>query len=178
MIPCFFVGLLVELAHQLFEQVAHLQIADGLGREVNVCGAELLDDEVEPVRLVQLGDLRLKFELIEDVAGTWREALDIGDQVAGNVGRIAQQLLKCEATGVEQLLLAVGGGDAGQRLFQCGAGDVFVFQTFFFVQNLLLVLGQHKVETAQNNQRQHHSTVLWRTIGPTKLVGDIPDEAD
>ena len=71
MIPSFFVGLLVELAHQLFEQVAHLQIGDGLWRQVDVCRAELLDDQVQAIGLVQLGDFGFKLELVEDVAGAW-----------------------------------------------------------------------------------------------------------
>jgi len=49
-IPRLFVGLLVEFTHQLFEQLAHLQVGDALGRE----------------------------------------GVDIGYQVTGDIGRVAQ----------------------------------------------------------------------------------------
>ncbi len=121
-------------------------------REVDVCGAELFDDQEQPVHFVKLGDLGFKLEFVKYVAGAGREALDVGDQVASDVGRIAQQLFKREAAGIKQLLLAIGGRDTRERLFQRKAGDAFGFQAFLFIQNRLLVLSQHKVETAQHYQ--------------------------
>ena len=101
------VGLLVELAHQLFKEIAHLQIGKTSGREVDQRAAELLDNEKEPVVLVELLDLGFKLKLFKDIAGTWRKAVDIGDQVAGDVGRVTQQFLEGKVADVVERLRAI-----------------------------------------------------------------------
>ena len=68
-IACFFVGLLVEFADQFLEDVAHLQVGDAPGGEVDLWATEFFDDEEEAVALVELLDLALELEFVEDVTG-------------------------------------------------------------------------------------------------------------
>ncbi len=82
----------------LTEQVAHLQVGDALGREVDIGGADLLDDKVEAGALIELVDFGFKLKFFKDVAGARREAADIDHQIAGDVGRGAQQFFKGEGT--------------------------------------------------------------------------------
>ena len=60
------VGEFREPPDQLLEDVAHLQVGDGVGVQVDV--GELADDQVEEVRLVQPGDLGVEVELLDDVS--------------------------------------------------------------------------------------------------------------
>jgi hypothetical protein len=70
---------------------------------VQVDLGELLDDEEQAVSLRQLGDLLLELEILEDLPGLRREALDVVRQVLGDLVGVALQLLKVELTGVVEL---------------------------------------------------------------------------
>ena len=74
-----FIGAFSKAAYQLFEDEAHVVIRDRLGAEVS--GADLLDDLVEEVGVVELGDKFGELEMLEDLAGILGEALQIGVQI-------------------------------------------------------------------------------------------------
>ena len=77
---------------QLLEDVAHLAIGNKIRMQVDL--RELGYDQIQAVGFVQFADLFLKTEMIDDVASTAGEALDILCQIGGNVVRIALQLLE------------------------------------------------------------------------------------
>jgi hypothetical protein len=101
-IASLFVSLLVEFAYQLLEQIAHLKIRDARWRQINLGRAKLLDDQIETIVLVQLLDLALKIELIENIAGAWREPLDVVAQIDRDIRRIAEEFLERIDTSVDE----------------------------------------------------------------------------
>ena len=85
---------LVEAADQILEDEAHLLVGYPVRVQVDV--GELRNHEVEDVRLVHLLDLVLELEVLEDVAHIGREALDVADEVPGDVVRVALQPVEIE----------------------------------------------------------------------------------
>ena len=96
------VGRLAELPDQLLEDVAHLDVADRVGVQVDL--GELLDHQVEPVGLVELLDLGLEAEVLDDLARPAREAVDVAGQVGGDVVGVALELVEVEPAGVVERL--------------------------------------------------------------------------
>ncbi len=96
------VGELRESADQLLVQVAHLQVADRLGMQVDL--AEPGNDEVEQVRTIKPVDLGPEVELVEDIASRRREVGDVGQQVVSDAVRVVEQPAQVERGGVVELL--------------------------------------------------------------------------
>ena len=92
----------VEPPDQLLEDVAHLDVGHHVGVQVDL--AELRDDQVQPVGLVELGDVLLEAEVLDDLAGPGGEALDVVGQVGGDVVGIALEFLEVELAGVVERL--------------------------------------------------------------------------
>ena len=78
---------LIEPADEILEEESHLLVRDPVGVQVHV--AELRDHEVQDIALLHLLDLGLELEELEDAADVGREALDVADQVLGDMVRIA-----------------------------------------------------------------------------------------
>jgi len=57
--------------------------------QVDFGTGERLDDFIEAVGPVEFFDLGLEFEPVEDVTGDFREPLDIGDQIPGDMRSVA-----------------------------------------------------------------------------------------
>ena len=89
---------LIEAPDKFLEDVAHLDVGHLVRVQVDL--AELGDEEIQAVRLVELGDVLLKAEMVDDLAGAAGEALDVVGQVGGDVVGIALELLEGEAAGV------------------------------------------------------------------------------
>jgi len=89
---------LVESPDQFLEDVAHLDVGDPVGMEVDL--AEARDDQVETVGLVEPGNVLLEAETLDDLTGAGGEALDVVGEVGGDVVRVALELLEGEAAGV------------------------------------------------------------------------------
>lgn len=64
----------VEAPDQVFEDQAHVVIGNDIRMQVDV--GELADYQVEPVGLIELGDLLLELEVLEYLTRFGREALD------------------------------------------------------------------------------------------------------
>ena len=84
-----------EPADQLLVQVAHLDVADGVGVEVDL--GDLRQDEVQELRAVEPADLGVEVELLDDVAGLGVERRDPGAEVAGDLRRVGEDLLRGSA---------------------------------------------------------------------------------
>ena len=93
---------LVEAADEVLEEESHLLVRDPVGVQVDV--AELRDHEVQEVRLAHLLDFGLEIEEFEDVAHVGREALDVADEMLGDVVGIALELLEIERRVVVEAL--------------------------------------------------------------------------
>ena len=63
MVPCLFITGLIESPDKLLEYVAHFNIGNLIGMEVNI--AKLRDNEKKPVGLIQLSDMLLKAKMFE-----------------------------------------------------------------------------------------------------------------
>lgn len=98
MVAGFLVGRFVELADQFFEDIAHLDVGDGIGMQVDV--AELGDDQIEAVGFVELCDLLLKTEMLDNVEGARGKTLDVIGQVGRDVIWVTLEFFKSVATGV------------------------------------------------------------------------------
>ena len=155
-------GLLVadlgEPPDQLLEDVAHLDVGHRVGVQVDL--AELGDDQVEPVGLVELGDVLLEAEVFDDLAGAAGEALDVVGQVGGDVVRVALELLEGEAAGVVEGTGRRPGEDRLEVL------DLAALQALELGQDLVLGRLQHAVQPAQHGQGQHDSLYWFGRYGP------------
>ena len=102
----------VEAPDQVFEDQAHVVIGNGVGMQVDV--GELADNQVEPVGLVELGDLLLELEVLEYLSGLGRETLDVMRQVLRGLVGLALELLEVQLAGVVEGvardLLRIGSG--------------------------------------------------------------------
>ena len=127
--------------------------------------------------LVQLLDFLLEIEALENLLRLGREALDVGDQVLGDVVGVADQLVESELADVVEGLLrfaAVLASDGMHCLLRHALG----LQLLILLQDCILRGLQHTVEPAQHRHRQHDAPILRRPIRPAQLVGDIEDEAN
>lgn len=79
-IPGLFVGLLVKPADQLLKHVAHVMVADPVRVQVDFRISIIFDDQIQPVGLVQLLDLRLEAECLEHGPGRLGKAVDVAGQ--------------------------------------------------------------------------------------------------
>ena len=145
------VGQLGELADQLLVEVAHLDVADRVGVEVDL--GHLRQDEVEELGPVEPPDLGVEVELLDDVAGLGVEGGDPGAQVAGDLGRVGEDRLQGQARGVVDL-------DAGDRLED--RADVLdaSLQGIEAVEDLLLGGLEDAVEPPEDDEREDDAPVL------------------
>jgi hypothetical protein len=93
-----FVGKLGELADELFEDGAHLGVADRCRVKVDV--GEFLGHQVEQAGLGKAVDLGVELEALEDVARSGREGLHVLVQVLADIVLVAHQLFQVERRGV------------------------------------------------------------------------------
>ena len=164
------VGGLGELAHQLLEDVAHLDVAHHVGVQVDL--GELLDHQVEAVGLVELLDLGLEAEVLDDLARPRAEAGDVLLQVGRDVVGVVGELGEVEAAGVVE---GLAGGVVEDRLEVLHRAAL---EAFVSGQHLGLGGLKDAVEATQDGERQDHLAVLGRLVGAAQQVGDDPDEAD
>ena len=169
MVAGFLVGGFVELADQLFEDIAHLDVGDGIGMQVDV--AEPGDNQIEAVGFVELCDLLLKTEMLKHVEGARRKTLDVIGQVGGDIIRVALEFFKSVAAGVVKR-------DA-REVGQLGFEDAFPFVSPLLPGFKHTVLGrfQHAVEPPQDSQRQHDIFVFIWPVRAAQKIGNRPDES-
>ncbi len=94
MLPGGLVGQFGEPADQLLVEVAHLQVGDDLGVQVDV--GELADHQVEQVGPVQPGDLDVEVELLDDLPSAGAEPGDVLPQVAGDLAGVVEEAAEVE----------------------------------------------------------------------------------
>ena len=85
---------LIEATDKVLEDEAHLRVGHPVRVQIDI--GELRDHKVEDVCFAHLLDLVLELEILEDVAHVAREALDVTDEVPGDVIRIALQPVEIE----------------------------------------------------------------------------------
>jgi hypothetical protein len=158
-----------ETADQLLVEVAHLEVRDGVGVQVDL--GELRHHEVEQVRALHPRDLRVEAELVDHVARGRREAGDVRPEVAGDVGRVVQHAAEVERARV------VDPSDTGDRLeYRLDVVDD-ALQRRVPREHFRLRRLEHAVQPAQDDERQDHPPVLGLLVDAAELVGDRPDEA-
>jgi hypothetical protein len=163
------VGELGELADELLVEVAHLDVADLVGVEVDL--GHPGQDEVEQLRPVEPPDLGVEVELLDDVAGVGIEGGDPGPQVAGDLGWVGEDASQGQAAGVVDI------GEAGDRLQDRANVRDLALERGQAVENLLLARLEDAVEATQHDERQDRATVLGPLVVAAKEVGDRPDKA-
>jgi len=82
----------VEFADELFEDQAHLGIADGTGVQVDVF--EALHDQIKQIRFVKSLDRIIEVEAFNDFAHVFAEAGDVIAQVIRQLRRVSQEKVK------------------------------------------------------------------------------------
>ena len=158
-----------ELAHQLLVDVAHLEVRDALRVKVEV--AELRDDLVEQVRALQTADLRLELELRDHVPRARVESEDVAAEVLAHVRGVVEQRRERERRGVVE---AVPGDLHEHRVHVLQAA----LELLMALQHLRLRRLEHRVEAAENGEREDDLAVLGLLVVPAQQVGDRPDEGD
>ena len=138
---------------QLLKDQPHLVAGDR--RWTQVHGRHPLHHLEEQVGLGQLAHKVGKLKVFKDLAGIGRKALDIGGQVALDIGaaQLAQihgrAIVEGLARGAQQKFFA-------RRSLQLGHG----LEPFDLGQHLWLARGQHTFQPAQNCKRQDHPAIL------------------
>ena len=165
-------GLLVRLLgadpDQLLEDVAHLDVVDPIGGEVDA--RKGLDDLIEQVLLVHAGDLLVEREPLHDLADIGRECLDVGAQIGGDVVRSIQQPREIQLRQVVER--AAGDPFEDPANHALGAAS----QRGLLLENRRLRLSQKAIEPAQHRQGQDDLAVFVPLIGAAEQVADAPDE--
>ena len=167
-------GLFVRLfgadQDKFLEDIAHLQIGDGLGGEIDLIGGESLDHVEEEVFFVHLGDLHPEVEAFEDVPHVGGEGVYVAREVLGELIGVVEQFFEREGRCVVER--------NARDLVQLGRHNHLGFARQFFElgQNLVLCGLQHGVEPAEHGQRQNDLAVLVALIRPSEKVADAPDE--
>ena len=180
----FFVVLLVEAPHQLFEDRAHAVVVEaGMAdrtvgvphrdrAEVDVGGGEFLDQRAEGVGPGQARDLIAELKIVEDVLDIGREAVEIGFEVGGQLlaAGAGAQVAQGEPGGVVEGL--AGGLSQGRVLFNDAGG----IESRLHVKDGLLAVFQHCVEPPQYSHRQYDVAVFAAYVEVAQdVVGDAPD---
>jgi hypothetical protein len=161
------VGELREAADELLVEVAHLQVADRVGMQVDL--AEPGDDQVEEICTVEPVDLGAEVKLVQDVAGGRGEPRDVRQQVVGDAVGVVEQLPQVERGGVVELLprrLTQDRVDVDHPTLQSGGGP----------EDLLLCGLEHAVEPSQDDQGQDDPAILGLLVVTPQEIGDRPDE--
>ena len=170
-LPGILVQRLVELPDELFEDRAHRRVVDIVRVETHFRIPELLDDEEQEARLVELGDRVVKVELLQHLAHVGTEPRDVVAQVLRNVGSVGQQLLEVVARRV------VEGEPGGAPQLRVEILDLAT-QAGLDLEHLRLGGSQHGVEPAQHGQRQDHVLIFAALEGVADQVRHAPEEAD
>jgi hypothetical protein len=124
-VPRLFVRGFIEFANEFFEGPAHFEIGDGIGVQVDF--AELLDQLEEAVGFVELLDLLIETEGFEQRAHFRGEAVDIVQQILGEVVRVGFELFEIVLAGVVELLP----GGALEHLVDVGGALALLFLVLF-----------------------------------------------
>lgn len=140
---------------------------------MKVNGCDFFDDFEEAVGFVKFFDFLFELEFFEDGAGAGGESGDEIAQVGGELIVIAEKFLEGELAGVVEGQLELPVDHFLDRL-----SVVFVLSFKLLVHGNHLILGllQDAVEAAQNGERDHHPTILRRSVGAAKEVSDVPDD--
>ena len=117
-----FVGLFVEAHHQMFEQIAHLQVVDPVWVKVDV--GHRLDDREEAVAGVELLDLIGELEALEDATGGRREAVHVRNKVRCDVLGIPEQPVEGVRARVVQRMLPLRIGGLAEQAVHCRLGHL------------------------------------------------------
>ena len=160
------VAQLGELAKQLLVDVAHLDVADLVGMEVDF--GHFGEDEIEQLRPVEAADLGVEVELLDDVARLGVELGDPGAQVAGDLGRVGQDAVQGQRAGVVCL-------DARQTL-EDDVARVLALDRLGSREHLWLGGLEDAIEAAQQDQRQDYLLVFGALVVAAEQVSDGPDE--
>ncbi len=158
---------LVELADQLLEDIAHLDVGDLV--RVQVYGAKALHHLEEQACLVELGDGVVEVELFEDFAHVGAEAGDVVVQVGGEVGRVGEQTVE----GVERRVVEGEAGGAAQLRIEILE---LALELSVDLKDMLLGGLEHAIKAAQDREGQDDVLVLAALEGVADEVCDAPEE--
>jgi hypothetical protein len=164
-----FVQRLVEFADQFFEDVAHLQVGDLIGVQVDL--AETLHHQEEQPALVEVGDGAVEVQLRQHVAHVRAEAVHVLAQVVRDVVRVGQQAREVVARDVVEGEPGFGFEQVRQCAFlQPGCILPVRFEDGCFGWR------EHAVQAAQHREGEDHVLVVAAFEGVTDQVGYRPDE--
>ncbi len=156
---------LVEAADKLLEDVAHLQIRDLVGVQIDVL--ESLHHLEQEAGVVEPGDGVVEVELVQHVAHVGAEAVDVVAQVGRQVRRVAEQALEVIERGVVE---GVAGGPAQHRVEVI---QLILVQRVGF-EHLALRGLEHAVEAAQHRERQDDVLILAALERVANEIRDAP----
>jgi hypothetical protein len=139
---------------------------------VQVDVAELRHDHVQQVRTLQAADLRLELELRDDVLSPLVESADVAAEVLADVRRVVQQRLERELGHVVEAVL----GDLVQH--EIDVLQAALLQLLVPLEHPLLGRLQHRVQPAEDRERQDDLPVLGLLVVAPEKVGHRPDERD
>ena len=158
------VYILIELANQMLENVAHLDAVIGLRVQIQI--GKCLHNAEQTAVLIHLVDMAEHFKAIEDFLHFGGEALNVHFEIGFDVVQLVAQFFQRVGRGVIELI-------AGNAV-HCLRRIVRIFCKFG--QNCFLVRLQGTLQAAQNRHRDNDIAVLIRHIGAAQFVGDAPNK--
>ena len=189
-LPGFLVVLFVELADQLFKDIAHAEVRQAghqvairvlgvVGRQVDVGGDELFEDVEQDLLVRHVPHLLLQLEAGDDLFDVVAESaevfLDVGQQDLLVVRRGGVKLLQGPLAGVVEDVTR-GGSQGG--VVQFGGLHLFALEVDLR-ENVRFRRLQQGVEAAQDDHRQDHIAVFAADIDVAEaVVGNGPNEGD
>ena len=163
-LPGRFVGYLREAADQILENIAHLIVAHGFRRKVNIA-CKFLHDQKQEVRLVQTVNLGVDVKGLQYGAGIFRKAFDIVDQIVPNQHGVIHQRVKGKFADIVKLMLA----DGSQK-----RSLVFVVYSLVLFHNRIMRVFQNAVQAAEYRKGQYDITVFALLVVAPQEIGDFP----
>ena len=158
------VYILIELANQMLEDIAHLDAVVGLWVQIQV--GKCLHHAEQTAVLIHLVDMAVHFKAIEDFLHFGGETLNVHFEIGFDVVRLVAQFFQRVGRGVIELI-------AGNAV-HC-------------LRRIVRILGEHigdglfgrlqgTLQAAQNRHRDNDITIFIRHIGAAQFVGDAPDK--
>ena len=145
--PGFFIGLFGPDPDQFFENVAHLDIVDCFRREIDLRGAEGIDDLIEQPLLRHPRDFLIELEPVHDVPDVLREAVDVTVEI---LRHLEIGIRPVDGARESQLREIVEGSTGDRSQFVLDHRFRFAFQFAMFGQNLVVSLLEQAVEATQD----------------------------
>ena len=168
MIARFLVRLLGANPDEFFKDVPHLNVVDVSRRKINSC--ECLDDFVQLILFIHLGNLHAEIEPIENVAHVPGKAVDVTVEIRTDFVRRVEKSRHIELRQVVE-------GELGRILKKLLHNHRrFRFYIPVRLKDLRFGRREEAIKASQNRERENHFTIFIPLVRTAQEIANAPDE--